>query len=247
MRHLRKAHVPKWSTSILWGNLEIHTSRFITVENSTYPFWNSYLIDSLHRISENKFSHSQPCPVFFPRREIALTRLIGDVHSCRRDEVTSMRGKSACVYALHAARDSSFSHDDVGGASSFRKLGRKQSGRILMDYTCRHRLLRDHGPHISSIIVYARCVNIMFYIVESRREDRRGAAVLTRWAPLSILFDGTRSEKSTCSNVSRQHAVMDHLQASRNSGKLRSRAHPWILSPTLVLSLFFLIFFFFRE
>jgi len=60
----------------------------------------------LRRISENKFLHSQS--IFSSRREIALTRLIGDVHSCRRNEVTSVRGKSACVYALRAfTRDSS--------------------------------------------------------------------------------------------------------------------------------------------
>lgn len=40
---------------------------------------------------------------------------------------------------------------------------RKQSGRILMDYTCRHRLLRVRGPLISPIIVYVRRINTVFY------------------------------------------------------------------------------------
>jgi len=62
------------------------------------------------------------------------------------------------------------SYDDAGGAHSFNDG--KQSGRILMDYTCRHRLLRDRGTPISPIIVYTRCINIMFY----RRIPTRGSA-----------------------------------------------------------------------
>lgn len=99
----------------------------------------------------------------------------------------------------------SASYDD--GARSF--TGRKQSGRILMDYTCRHRLLRGHGSSISPIIVYAWSVNIMFY-------RRIPARELARWAPLSVLFHGTRFEKSTYSSVSRRR-VSNHLRGTRES------------------------------
>lgn len=75
-----------------------------------------------------------------------------------------------------------------------------------MDYTCKHRLLRDHGPLISSIVVYTRCINIVFYRRIPARDDWRRGAILTRWAPVNIFFDGTRSERSTHSSVSRRHA-----------------------------------------
>lgn len=54
--------------------------------------------------------------------------------------------------------------DSIARARARSFTSRKQSGRILMDCTCRHRLLRDHGAPISPIIVYARCVNIVFYL-----------------------------------------------------------------------------------
>lgn len=157
--------------------------------------------------------------LFFSRKEITLT-LISDVHLCRRYEVTSVRGKLACVYArvICSAILVSYDADD---SRSF--TGGKQSGRILMDYTCKHRLLQDHGSPISPIVVYTRCVNIMFYRWNPTRESAKGRGI-GQTSASSCSFDGTRSEKSACSNVSHRHAVVDYLRESRNSGKLQLRA-----------------------
>ena len=71
----------------------------------------------------------------------------------------------------------------------------KQNGRILMGYTCRHRLLRDCGFPLSPIIVYARCVNIVFY----------------RWIPVR----GSVNGRSIGQMVFSWHSFLDGIYASR--------------------------------
>ena len=76
---------------------------------------------------------------------------------------------------IRAVRSAILVSYDADGSRSF--TGGKQSGRILMDYTCKHRLLQDHGSPISPIVVYARCVNIMFYRWNPTRESAKGRGV----------------------------------------------------------------------
>jgi len=133
---------------------------------------------------------------FLLRREISL--IIGDIRT--KLHVCETNQRAYVCFMLYI--DSSRTMAEWLRAHS---PTRKQSGCILMDYTCRHRLPRNRGPLISPIIVYAWCVNIVFYRRIPTREYRWTGVVLTRWAPLSVLFDGTRS------SVSRQHLIADHL------------------------------------